>query len=83
MPTVTQLISTGTVCLRLREKKMFYEGHELPAERSFDIISNEERAADRPSGPFWCARTQSLIGPDGSFAGTESCAPGRSCCETA
>jgi hypothetical protein len=82
MPSITQLIQSGTVCLRLREKQMFYEGHEVSAESSMDIIPATERSASMPSGPFWCAKTQSLLGPDGGFVGTDTCKPSRSCCET-
>lgn len=81
MPTLTELVQKSTVCHCLREKKMFYEGGDTPAN-SLDIITSEEKAAAVPSGPFWCAQTQSLLGPDGAFANTEKCRPGRSCCET-
>jgi len=81
MPTLTELVQNATVCHRLREKKMFYEGGDAPAN-SIDIITPAEKTAAMPGGPFWCAQTQSLIGPDGSFANTEKCRPGRSCCET-
>lgn len=81
MPTLTELVQNATVCHCLREKKMFYEGGDMPAN-SMDIISQVEKAASLPTGPFWCARTQSLLGPDGRFANTEKCRPGRSCCET-
>ena len=60
---------------------MFYEGNDVPAN-GMDIISPEEKALLMPAGPFWCAQTQSLVGPDGGFANTEKCRPGRSCCET-
>jgi hypothetical protein len=82
MPSLTGLIQIGAVCQCLREKKMFYEGSDvLPANR-MDIISPAEKAAAVPTGPFWCAQTQSLLGPDGAFANAENCRPGRSCCET-
>lgn len=81
MPTLTELVQNAVVCHRLREKKMFYEGGDIPAN-SMEIISREEKAAWMPTGPFWCAQTQSLVGPDGGFANTEKCRPGRSCCET-
>ena len=82
MPTLTELVQKAAVCHCLREKKMFYEGGDIPAN-SMEIISREEKAAWMPTGPFWCAQTQSLVGPDGGFANTEKCRPGRSCCETA
>ena len=82
MPTLTGLIQSGAVCHCLREKEMFYEGSEVSPSRSMDIISPAEKAAAMPTGPFWCARTQSLMGPDGHFANTETCRPGRPCCET-
>jgi hypothetical protein len=81
MPSLTALIQNATVCHCLREKKMFYEGSDAPAN-SMDIITAAEKAASMPTGPFWCAQTQSLLGPDGHFANAEKCRPGRSCCET-
>lgn len=64
------LIQIGEVCHSLRSKKLFYqtEGDESPA-------ANE--------APFWCTRTQSIVGPDGQVADVESCRPSRGCCETA
>lgn len=70
MPSLNVLIEKGEVCLCLREKKMFYQ---VPGEES----------AEAPEGPFWCAQTQSLLGPDGQIADAEHCRPGRSCCEIA
>jgi hypothetical protein len=70
MPTLNALIRSGEVCQCLREKKMFYQ-------------ADEEALAGSPEGPFWCALTQSLLGPDGQVADAQSCRPGRSCCETA
>lgn len=70
MPSLNVLIQTGAVCQCLREKKMFYE-------------TPEDATAGSADGPFWCAQTQSLIGPDGQTASAESCRPGRACCETA
>jgi hypothetical protein len=70
MPSLNALIENGQVCQCLRAKTMFYrvEGEELDA---------------RNDGPFWCALTQSLLGPDGQVADAASCQPGRACCETA
>jgi hypothetical protein len=82
MPTLTGLIQSGAVCHCLREHKMFYQGGEVSPSRNMEIISPAEKAATMPAGPFWCARTQSLLGPDGGFANTENCRAGRSCCET-
>ena len=81
MPTLTELVQNATVCHCLREKKMFYEGGDTPAN-SMDIITPAEKLVYMPTGRFWCAQTQSLLGPDGAFANTEKCRPGRSCCET-
>jgi len=77
MPTLSALISAGSVCQSLREKKMFYDsGDTLPGAR--DILP----PAAMPQGPFWCARTQSISGPDGRLVSADECRPGRSCCET-
>jgi hypothetical protein len=70
MPSLNVLIQTGAVCQCLREKKMFYD-------------SLEDAAASTSEGPYWCAQTQSLLGPDGQIVTSESCRPGRACCETA
>ncbi len=70
MPSLNVLIQNGEVCQCLRAKTLFY------------LVEGEESAA-LPEGPFWCARTQSLLGPDGQIADAESCRPGRTCCETA
>jgi len=67
--SLNELISTGEICSKLRSKKLFYQTDEDASD-----ITN--------AGPFWCARTQSLVGADGKIAGHEECRPGRSCCET-
>jgi len=67
--SLNELIRTGEICSKLRSKKLFYQTDEDASD-----ITN--------AGPFWCARTQSLIGADGKIAGHEECRPGRSCCET-
>ena len=67
--SLNELIRSGEICSSLRSKKLFYQ--------------TEENASDITSaGPFWCARTQSLLGVDGKIAGHEECRPGRTCCET-
>jgi hypothetical protein len=67
--SLNELIRTGEICSSLRSKKLFYQ--------------TEEDASDvTNAGPFWCGRTQSLIGVDGRIAGHEECRPGRPCCET-
>ncbi len=79
MPNLHVLIQTGKVCQCLRDKKLYYEQAE-PA----DVATLESlKSSSMPQGPFWCALTQSLLGPDGNVADTESCRPGRSCCATA
>jgi len=70
MPNLSFLIEKGEVCQRLRAKTLFYE-------------EPDEQRPGAPEGPFWCAQTQSLVGPDGQVADAESCRPGRTCCETA
>jgi hypothetical protein len=67
--SLNELIRTGEICSKLRSKKLFYQ-------------PEEDASAVENAGPFWCARTQSLIGFDGKIAGHEECRPGRSCCQT-
>ncbi len=77
MARLNALIAAGEVCCCLRAKTLFYqtEDHDKPdAEQS-----GESGAA----GPFWCAETQSLLGPDGKVADVENCRAGRECCQTA
>lgn len=69
-PSLNFLIATGEICLSVRSKKLFYQ-------------SGENASDARNAAPFWCSRTQSLIGPDGKIAGLEECRPGRPCCKTA
>lgn len=73
MPSLHALIEKGEVCQCLRAKTLFYQSAD----------SSENEASAGPEGPFWCALTQSLLGPDGEVADAERCRPGRSCCETA
>jgi hypothetical protein len=70
MPALNVLIERGEVCHSLRAKTMFYES----------VVEEPGADAAEPAGPFWCGRTQSLIGPDGGFAELETCRPGRGCC---
>jgi hypothetical protein len=70
MASLNELIRSGEICRSLRSKKLFYQD-----EASASDVLN--------AGPFWCTRTQSLLGPDGKIAGAEECRPGRGCCETA
>jgi len=67
--SLNELIRTGEICKSLRSKKLFYQ-------------TEEDASAIENAGPFWCGRTQSLIGFDGKIAGHEECRPGRTCCET-
>jgi hypothetical protein len=71
MPGLNVLIERGEVCHRLCAKTMFYES----------VIPGDDAERSGPAGPFWCARTQSLVGPDGKFAELETCRPGRACCD--
>lgn len=66
MPSLRVLIERGDVCRSLREKRLFYQS---PGE--------ETDAAN--AGPFWCEKTQSLIGPDDRIADHADCRAGRSC----
>ncbi len=72
MSSLSVMIQNGEICQCLRAKTMFYQ------------TEGESSAADGAGneGPFWCAQTQSVIGPDGQVADAEHCRPGRSCCET-
>lgn len=65
------MIQTGEVCRRIRSKTLYYE------------TDDQEEHAAGVGGPFWCSRTQSVIGPDGDVADVIRCRAGRSCCEIA
>jgi hypothetical protein len=67
MANLSEMIASGAVCCCLRTKTMFFETDDQPSATSY--------------GPFWCAQTQSVLGPDGNVAEPEKCQPGRSCCE--
>lgn len=69
-PSLNVLISTGQICRSVRSKKLFYQ-------------QDEDASDARNAGPFWCSRTQRLVGPDGQLVTSETCRPGRSCCQTA
>ncbi len=74
MAKLHAMIATGEVCCCLRSKSLYYQtdDHEdRPGEPAVE------------AGPFWCAQTQSVLGPDGKVADTESCRSGRGCCQTA
>ncbi|HVA72029.1 MAG TPA: hypothetical protein VNF02_02870 [Candidatus Limnocylindrales bacterium] len=69
-PSLNVLIATGEICQSVRSKTLFYQ--------------QDENASDaRSAAPFWCSRTQSMLGPDGKPVGVDECRPGRSCCNTA
>ena len=69
-PSLNVLISTGQICSSVRSKKLFYQ-------------QDEDASDARNAGPFWCTRTQSVVGPDGKLVGFAECRPGRACCQTA
>lgn len=69
MPPLRVLIEKGELCQRLAEKRLFYQ---TPGDET-DIAG---------AGPFWCARTQGIYGPDGGLVDTRTCKPGRECFET-
>jgi len=71
MPGLGIMIQRGEVCPCLRDKKIFYE-----AETREGLMDGKV-----PAGPFWCAQTQSVQGPDGQLVGLEECRQGRTCCE--
>ena len=75
MASLNELIAKGEVCSCLRSKKLFYQT-DAPRVGPPSTLEGGD-------GPFWCVHTQSLVGPDGKIADTESCSPGRACCETA
>lgn len=68
MASLKLLIQNGEVCRRVRSRTLFFVG---------------ESVEDDTGGPFWCAQTQSPIGPDGEAVDAAHCRHGRSCCETA
>jgi hypothetical protein len=72
MESLQKMMEQGRLCRSLRTKTMFYQVEE-----------NAGSLAPEHHGPFWCARTQGLYGPDGKIAEPEGCTPGRGCCQTA
>jgi hypothetical protein len=80
MPSLRVLIENGHVCRSLRAKTLAYQ--PLVESDTEAAAFYEESGAN---GPFWCAQTQALQGPDGRIASTEHCHSGcgRDCCETA
>ena len=76
MPSLNDMILRGEVCASLRSKKLFYQTGPRPEGHISSTIENTD-------GPFWCVHTQTIVGPDGDFADTDRCRPGRSCCQTA
>ena len=76
MANLNERIASGEVCQCLRSKKLFYQAEATPGSVPSSTVEGWE-------GPFWCVHTQSLFGPDGKEADSETCRPGRSCCETA
>lgn len=65
------MIQTGQVCRCIRSKPLYYETDD-PEEHAAGV-----------GGPFWCSRTQSVVGPDGDVVDVTRCRVGRSCCEIA
>ena len=56
-------------CKHLRSREMFYD------------TSNDGAVDDYASGIFWCANTETCLGPDGTPADDESCGKDRACHE--
>ncbi len=54
-------------CRFLTSKEMLLDVERDPSELASD------------SGPFWCALTQTCLGPDGQLADDRGCSHGRSC----
>jgi hypothetical protein len=80
MPSLQVLIENGHVCRSLRAKTLAYQ--PLIEDEPDAAALYEEAGA---KGPFWCAQTQALQGPDGRIASATHCHStcGRDCCETA
>ncbi len=55
-------------CVQLRCKSMYYRADERPG-----LLHNEE------SMGYWCALTNTDLGPDGTATSHSKCQPGRSC----
>jgi hypothetical protein len=80
MPSLQVLIETGAVCRCLRAKTLAYS----------PVIAGDPVAASfyedaGIEGPFWCAQTQGIQGPDGKIASAENCHSEceRDCCDVA
>jgi hypothetical protein len=55
------------VCNCVRWKSMYYQTQHDPTVPR----SNDDH--------YWCAMTQTVIGPDGQVVNLDSCSPGRTC----
>jgi hypothetical protein len=82
MRTLRTMVETGQVCRSLRAKTLFYH---VDQPQTGDETSEEYAPYSGLNGPFWCALTQTIHGPDGKFVTMETCSAncGRCCCETA
>lgn len=55
--------------------------HRLCCKEMFVDMGEPFSLRDSGSGIFWCAHTQTCLGPDGGVAHLEHCKPGRLCYE--
>ena len=65
-------ITVGVHCLKLRTKGMYIQSTVDPAEATF--YDTYEASA------YWCATTQTGLGPDHAPVRPDVCRSGRGCC---
>ena len=70
---VSPKLTLGVHCLILRHKGMYVMAAPDPDESKFYDTSAESTA-------YWCAETQTGIGPDGLPANPHLCQGDRTCC---
>jgi hypothetical protein len=66
-------ITPGVHCLKLRTKQMYINATVDPMEAT--LYDPYEASA------YWCALTQTALGPDRQPVRPDSCCEGRDCCK--
>ena len=65
-------ITVGVHCLKIRTKRMYVQTIVDPAEATFYDAYD--------TSAYWCALTQTGLGPDRQPVRPDTCCDGRDCC---